>query len=41
MPKTKKGKSILAAMIAHYGKIRGKKVFHASADKGTIKGVHR
>jgi len=40
MPLSKKGKSILAAMKKTYGKIRGKKVFYASAKKKTIKGVH-
>jgi len=39
MPKTKKGKKIMAAMKATYGKEKGKKVFWASKQKGTIKGV--
>jgi len=41
MPLTKKGKSIKAAMTEHYGKVKGKKVFYASQNKGTIKGTHR
>ena len=40
MPLTKKGKSILATMKEHYGKVRGKKVFYRSQRKGTIKGTH-
>jgi hypothetical protein len=41
MPKTKKGKKILASMKRQYGKKKGEKVFHASANKGTIRGIHR
>lgn len=40
MPLTKKGKKIKKAMQKQYGKEKGKKVFYASANKGTIKGVH-
>jgi hypothetical protein len=40
-PLTKKGKKIKRKMKEHYGKKRGKKVFHASQNKGTIKGTHR
>ena len=40
MPFTKKGAEIMAAMVAEYGKKKGKSVFYASARKGTIKGVH-
>lgn len=40
MPVTKKGRKIKAAMTKTYGKKKGKKVFYASANKGTIKGVH-
>lgn len=40
MPLTTKGKSILATMKKTYGKVRGKRVFHASKKKGVIKGVH-
>jgi hypothetical protein len=41
MPKTKKGKKILAAMKKEYGPKKGTSVFYASANKGTIKGVHK
>ena len=41
MPLTKKGKKILRAMQKEYGKKKGKQVFYASANKGTITGVHR
>lgn len=40
MPLTKKGRKILDAMIAEYGKKKGIQIFYASANKGTIKGVH-
>lgn len=40
MPKTKKGKKIMRSMKKTYGK-KAKEVFYASANKGTIKGVHR
>jgi len=41
MPLTKKGKKILMAMEKEYGKKKGKKVFHASINKGVIKGTER
>lgn len=41
MPLTKKGRKIKSAMTKTYGKTKGTKVFYASANKGTIKGVHR
>jgi len=41
MPLTKKGKSVLRSMLEHYGKKKGKQVFYASANKGTITGVHK
>lgn len=41
MPLTPKGKKILAAMKSEYGAKRGKQVFYASQNKGTIKGTHR
>jgi hypothetical protein len=41
MPLTKKGKKIKAAMTKEYGKDKGEKVFYASENKGTIKGVHK
>jgi hypothetical protein len=41
MPRTKKGSKILRAMRKQYGKKRGTAVFFASANAGTITGVHR
>ena len=41
MPLTKKGAEVMAAMITQYGKKKGKRVFYASVNKGTIKGVHK
>ena len=41
MPLTSKGKKILHAMQKEYGAKRGKSVFYASQNKGTIKGTHR
>jgi hypothetical protein len=46
MPLTSKGKKILNAMQmpsseGGYGSKKGKEVFYASANKGTIKGVHK
>lgn len=41
MPLTKKGKKIEAAMESQYGKDKGKQVFYASKNKGTIKGVEK
>ena len=40
MPLTKKGQTIMTKMKEEYGAKKGKKVFYASANKGTIKGVH-
>lgn len=40
MPLTKKGEKILANMEEQYGAKEGEKVFYASANKGTITGVH-
>jgi len=40
MPLTKKGRKILRNMRKTYGKKAGKSVFYASANAGTIKGVH-
>ncbi len=40
MPKTVKGKKIMRAMKKEYGAKKGEEVFYASANKGTIKGVH-
>lgn len=41
MPMTKKGKKIMSAMKKEYGAEKGKEVFYASANKGTIKGVKK
>ncbi len=42
MPLTKKGKRIKASMTKEYGsKKAGERVFYASRNKGTIKGVER
>lgn len=41
MPLTKKGTKIMGAMKKEYGKDKAKQVFYASANKGTIKGVHK
>ena len=40
MPLTSKGKKIKRAMTKEYGAEKGEKVFYASANKGTIGGVH-
>ena len=40
MPWTKKGKEIMGSMTSKYGAEKGKEVFYASANKGTIKDVH-
>ncbi len=39
MPLNTKGKKIKAAMQKQYGKEQGERVFYASENKGTIKGV--
>jgi hypothetical protein len=41
MPLTKKGTKIMANMVARYGKEKGKEVFYASRNKGTIRGVDK
>jgi hypothetical protein len=41
MPLTAKGKKIKTAMKKKYGPKKGEKVFHASKNKGTIKGVEK
>ena len=41
MPLNKKGKKIMSAMKKEYGKKTGEKVFYASENKGTIKGVKK
>lgn len=40
MPLTPKGEEIKSNMEKTYGKGKGESVFYASANKGTIKGVH-
>jgi len=40
MPLSDKGKKIMRAMKKKYGSKKGKKVFYASANAGTISGVH-
>lgn len=39
MPLTNKGKKIIGAMEKEYGEKKGKQVFYASKNKGTIGGV--
>lgn len=39
MPLTPKGRKIKKAMQKQYGAAKGERVFHASANKGTITGV--
>ena len=41
MPMTAKGEKIMGSMRKQYGAEKGKRVFYASANKGTIRGVHR
>jgi hypothetical protein len=41
MPLTKKGSTIMTAMVDQYGPKKAKQVFYASRNKGTIKGVDR
>jgi hypothetical protein len=41
MPLTSKGRKIKRAMRRQYGKEKGERVFHASRNKGTIRGVDR
>ncbi len=40
-PLTKKGKKIMSSMKKQYGTKKGKQVFYASENKGTISGVHK
>lgn len=40
MPLTEKGKKILKSMKKQYGAKKGKQVFYASQNKGTITGTH-
>lgn len=41
MPLTKKGKEIMRHMDKEYGDEKGRQVFYASKNKGTIKGVEK
>ena len=42
MPLTKKGNTILHAMREQYGSMdKAKQVMHASANKGTVSGIHK
>jgi hypothetical protein len=41
MPMTEKGSKIKSAMQQKYGAKKGEKVFYASKNKGTIKGVEK
>jgi hypothetical protein len=41
MPLTDKGKKIMSSMKDQYGAKKGKEVFYASQNKGTIKGTHK
>ena len=41
MPLTAKGRKIKTAMIKQYGEKKGKQVFYASENKGTIKGIKK
>ena len=41
MPLTAKGRKIKASMKKSYGKKKGKSVFHASQNAGTITGTHK
>ena len=41
MPLTRKGSKIKRAMVKQYGVQKGKQVFYASQNKGTITGTHK
>ena len=41
MPLTKKGEKIKRAMIKEYGVKKGRRVFYASENAGTIRGVRK
>lgn len=41
MPLTAKGSKIKRAMTKTYGKKKGNRVFYASMNAGTLKGVHK
>lgn len=38
---TKKGQKVMTAMKKEYGPAKGKEVFYASKNKGTLKGVDK
>lgn len=39
MPLNAKGQKIMSAMMKEYGREKGKRVFYASENKGSVKGV--
>lgn len=41
MPLTSKGKKVVKAMKKTYGEKKGKSIFYASINKGTVKGAER
>lgn len=41
MPLNKKGQKIMRSMKEEYGPKKGEQVFHASRNKGTVKGVEK
>lgn len=41
MPLTSKGETILSSMVKQYGAKKGKSVFYASINKGTVKGAEK
>jgi hypothetical protein len=41
MPLSAKGEKILRAMKKQYGSKKGKQIFYASQNKGTITGTHK
>jgi len=41
MPLTAKGEKIMSSMKKTYGVKKGKQIFYASQNKGTIKGTHK
>jgi len=41
MPLTSKGRTIMSAMVKKHGRKKGKQIFFASRNKGTITGVER
>lgn len=41
MPLSAKGDTILSAMVKQYGTKKGKSVFYASINKGTVQGAEK